>query len=57
MRARHSRMHLLMLMVTVSWACNIIAGKEALTGFGGLALAQLRVLGAAETTAAEMAGR
>ena len=40
-------MHLLMLMVTVCWASNIIAGKEALTGFGALALAQLRVLGAA----------
>ena len=39
-------MHLLMLMVTVCWASNIIAGKEALTGFGPLALAQLRVLGA-----------
>jgi drug/metabolite transporter (DMT)-like permease len=40
-------MHLLMLMVTVCWASNIIAGKQALTGFGALALAQLRVLGAA----------
>jgi drug/metabolite transporter (DMT)-like permease len=40
-------MHLLMLLVTVCWASNIIAGKEALTGFGALALAQLRVLGAA----------
>ena len=40
-------MHLLMLVVTVCWASNIIAGKEALTGFGALALAQLRVLGAA----------
>lgn len=40
-------MHLLMLFVTVCWASNIIAGKEALTGFGALALAQLRVLGAA----------
>ena len=37
-------MHLLMLFVTVCWASNIIAGKEALTGFGDLALAQLRVL-------------
>jgi len=46
-RAGHSRMHLLMLLVTVCWASNIIAGKEALTGFGALALAQLRVLGAA----------
>ena len=40
-------MHLLMLLVTVCWASNIIAGKEALTGFSALALAQLRVLGAA----------
>ena len=46
-RPRHGRMHLLMLLVTVCWASNIIAGKEALTGFGALALAQLRVLGAA----------
>jgi len=36
-----------MLLVTVCWASNIIAGKEALTGFSALALAQLRVLGAA----------
>jgi drug/metabolite transporter (DMT)-like permease len=40
-------MYLLMLLVTVCWASNIIAGKEALTGFGAQALAQLRVLGAA----------
>ncbi len=40
-------MHLLMLLVVECWACNIIAGKEALTGFGSLSLAQLRVLGAA----------
>jgi len=40
-------MHLAMLLVTVCWASNIVAGKEALTGFGPLALAQLRVLGAA----------
>lgn len=45
--ATHGRMHFLMLLVTVCWASNIIAGKEALTGFGALALAQLRVLGAA----------
>lgn len=41
------RMHLLMLFATLCWATNIIAGKEALRGFGPLALAQLRVLGAA----------
>lgn len=46
-RAGHGRMHLLMLLVIVCWASNIIAGKEALTGFDALALAQLRVLGAA----------
>ena len=40
-------MHLLMLFVVVCWASNIIAGKEALTGLTPLALAQLRVLGAA----------
>jgi drug/metabolite transporter (DMT)-like permease len=40
-------MHALMLLVTFCWASNIIAGKDALTGFGALALAQLRVLGAA----------
>jgi len=40
-------MHFLMLLVVVCWASNIIAGKEALQGFGALALAQLRVLGAA----------
>jgi drug/metabolite transporter (DMT)-like permease len=40
-------MHWLMLLVAIFWSSNIIAGKEALTGFGALALAQLRVLGAA----------
>ena len=43
----HSRMYFLMLLVVVCWASNIIAGKEALTGFDPLALAQLRVLGTA----------
>ncbi len=46
-RPRHGRMHFLMLLVTVCWASNIIAGKEALMGFEALALAQLRVLAAA----------
>jgi len=46
-RRSHAFMHLLMLVVTVCWAANIVAGKEALRGFGPLALAQLRVLGAA----------
>jgi drug/metabolite transporter (DMT)-like permease len=36
-----------MFVVTVCWSGNIVAGKEALTGFSALALAQLRVLGAA----------
>ncbi len=46
-RSSHARMHLLMLLVVVCWASNIIAGKQALTGFSALALAQLRVLGSA----------
>ncbi len=46
-RVNHARMHLLMLLVVVCWASNIIAGKQALTGFSALALAQLRVLGSA----------
>ncbi len=40
-------MHVAMLVVTFCWASNIVAGKEALTGFNALALAQLRVLGGA----------
>jgi drug/metabolite transporter (DMT)-like permease len=40
-------MYLLMLISTFCWATNIIAGKEALQGFGALALAQMRVSGAA----------
>ena len=43
----HASMHLLMLFATFCWAANIVAGKEALRGFGPLALAQLRALGAA----------
>ena len=50
-RAGHGRMNLMMLLVTVCWASNIIAGREGLTGFGALALAQLRVLGTAVTYA------
>jgi drug/metabolite transporter (DMT)-like permease len=41
------RAHLLMLLATVCWAGNIIAGKDALHGFSPLALATLRVGGAA----------
>jgi len=47
-----SRLYWLMLLVTVCWSGNIIAGKEALTGFGPLALAQMRVLSAAVIYAA-----
>lgn len=44
--AGHRRgLMLLMLIATFCWATNIIAGKEALRGFGALALAQMRVLG------------
>ena len=37
----------LMLVTTFCWASNIVAGKEALTGFSSLALAQLRMGAAA----------
>ncbi|MFZ0661478.1 MAG: DMT family transporter [Acidobacteriaceae bacterium] len=37
----------LMLAATFFWASNIVAGKEALSGFAPLALAQLRMGGAA----------
>lgn len=37
----------LMLVTTFCWASNIVAGKEALTGFDPLSLAQLRMAGAA----------
>lgn len=40
-------MHLLMLLATFCWAANIIAGKLVLRSVGALALAQLRVTGAA----------
>jgi len=36
-----------MLLATLSWGINPVAGKEALTGFGPAALAQLRLIGAA----------
>jgi hypothetical protein len=36
-----------MLVTTFCWASNIVAGKEALTGFNSLALAQLRMGAAA----------
>jgi len=53
---RHGLMHLAMLLVTFCWASNIVAGKEALTGFGPLALAQLRVSGTAAVYVAALLG-
>lgn len=45
---RHtSAANALMLVTTFCWASNIVAGKEALRGFDALALAQLRMAGAA----------
>ena len=47
-RARsHRLMHLLMLLATFCWAGNVVAIKEALDGFTPLALALLRIGGAA----------
>jgi len=40
-------MHVLMFWGTVFWAANIVAGKEAVSGFGAMGLAQLRLAGAA----------
>ena len=37
-------MHLLMLLATVCWSANIIAGKDALTAMSSVAVAHLRVL-------------
>jgi len=45
--SRHGLMHWLMLLATLSWAGNMIAGKEALREIPPLALAQFRVGGAA----------
>jgi drug/metabolite transporter (DMT)-like permease len=42
--ASHRWMHLAMVLVTACWAGNLVAGKKALTGFGPVALTQLRVL-------------
>jgi len=39
--------NLLMLITTACWAGNVVAGKEALTGFSPVALAQVRVIAAA----------
>ena len=43
-RRSHSVMHILMLAATCFWAGNIIAVKQALTGFNPLALTQLRIV-------------
>ena len=40
-------MHVLMFWTVVFWASNIVAGKEAVNGFGAMGLAQLRLAGAA----------
>lgn len=40
-------MYGLMLLATLSWGINPVAGKEALTGFSPASLAQLRLIGAA----------
>jgi drug/metabolite transporter (DMT)-like permease len=40
-------MHVLLFWGAVFWASNIVAGKEAVNGFGGMGLAQLRLAGAA----------
>ena len=40
-------MHFLLFWGTVFWASNIVAGKEAVSGFGAMGLAQLRLAGAA----------
>jgi drug/metabolite transporter (DMT)-like permease len=40
-------MHFLLFWMTVFWASNIVAGKEAVNGFGAMGLAQLRLAGAA----------
>jgi drug/metabolite transporter (DMT)-like permease len=43
----HTLMHILLFWGTVFWASNIVAGKEAVNGFGAMGLAQLRLAGAA----------
>ena len=43
----HALMHVLLFWMTVFWAANIVAGKEAVNGFGAMGLAQLRLAGAA----------
>ncbi len=43
----YALMHFLLFWMTVFWASNIVAGKEAVNGFGAMGLAQLRLAGAA----------
>ena len=43
----HALMHFLLFWGTVFWASNIVAGKEAVSAFGAMGLAQLRLAGAA----------
>lgn len=45
--SRHGLMHVLMFLATFFWSANIIAAKEAVPAIGAMALAQLRLLGAA----------
>jgi len=40
-------MHVLLFWGTVFWASNIVAAKKAVSGFGAMGLAQLRLAGAA----------
>ncbi len=44
---RHGLMYLAMTLVVTFWAANMVAGKYAFRGFDAMAVAQLRVLGAA----------
>ena len=46
-RHRHGLMYAAMTLVVTFWAANMVAGKYALRGFSSVALAQLRVAGAA----------
>ncbi|MGA2078900.1 MAG: EamA family transporter, partial [Terriglobia bacterium] len=46
-RHSHTLMHVLLFWGAVFWASNIVAGKEAVNGFGAMGLAQLRLAGAA----------
>jgi drug/metabolite transporter (DMT)-like permease len=43
----HVLMHILLFCGTVFWASNIVAAKEAVSGFGAMGLAQLRLAASA----------